>query len=157
MIETICFWGDTGTGKTSAANLIDPDLYEVDPPVGHSGTPWFDGYEGHKTLLIDEYRGWIQWVFLKRLLDPWYPLKKLPVKGSYPKAAYTKVLICSNTHPLRWHPQKVLKDMRQLTRRIHKAWFCEFDKFSLVDLDGLLDELITQFGENAQLPSTHVL
>ncbi len=54
-MEIITLVGETGTGKTRWANETYPNLYTVPPPKG-SGT-YFDGYDDHDVVLIDEMYG----------------------------------------------------------------------------------------------------
>lgn len=91
-------WGITGYGKTRRCYAFDPELYKLDHA---GGTIWFDGYCGQKTLLIDDFYGTIPIGFMLNLLDG-YPMR-LPVKGSFVKAAWTTVLITSNKNPDEWY------------------------------------------------------
>jgi len=94
-VTVIVFYGSPGTGKTRDAWAIDPDLYSK--PDGN----WFDGYDGHKTLLLDDYQGELQYSWLLKLLDR-YPIQ-LPVKGGFIPARYDAVIITTNKHPRDWY------------------------------------------------------
>jgi len=86
-------YGPTGSGKTRWAFETFPDLYRLDH-ANMDGKIWFDGYEGQKTLLIDDFRGGIKCHYLLELLDR-YPMQ-LQIKGSVSYANWTTVIITSN-------------------------------------------------------------
>ncbi len=153
-LRTEVLYGPSGTGKTQAAYLRDPELFPLAIPNQHSGALWFDGYAGERTLLIDEYQGWIGFPLLKKLLDPWYPQKMLPVKGSSSRNRLQHILICSNHHPFQWHHHQTIGHLQELTRRIHRAWKCSADKFELVNLEQLRQQLEAQFGRDNEVPFT---
>lgn len=100
-VEVVVHFGATGTGKTS--RVIDKyelsDVYILDQPNG--GSLWFDGYVGQPVLLIDDFYGWIRHSQLLRILDGYN--MRLPVKGSYTYAKWSKVYITSNKYPGRWY------------------------------------------------------
>jgi len=106
-INVLVFYGSPGTGKTRDAWKIDPELYSK--PDGN----WFDGYDGHKTLLLDDYQGELQYSWLLKLLDR-YPIQ-LPVKGGFVPARYDFVIITTNVHPRHWYQRG---DWSALERRI---------------------------------------
>jgi len=70
----------------------------------------------HKSIIIDEFYGWIPWAFLLRLLDV-YPLQ-LPVKGGFVPAHYDRVYITSNKSPLDWYTKEKVGSFAPLLRRI---------------------------------------
>ena len=92
-------YGPTGVGKSRAAFALGgDDAFSVTVP---GKDIWFDGYEGERTLIIDEFAGQIRLQYLLRLLDG-YPLQ-LPVKGGHAWALYTEVIITSNYSPISWY------------------------------------------------------
>ena len=107
------YWGSTGTGKTMSAFQEDPDLYKWSPS---EGTQWWDGYTGQKTLLIDEFNGQLKVEYLLAILDR-YRLQ-LQVKGGFTHAAWTRVIITSNTDPEDWYSEVDPKIREALDRRI---------------------------------------
>jgi len=50
------YYGPSGTGKTRRATEEFPDAYIVTEPNGN-GTLWWDGYEGQKVVIFDEFLG----------------------------------------------------------------------------------------------------
>lgn len=98
-LEVIVNWGDAGTGKTRAAVERGGDDYFI---LDHSERVWFDGYAGEKTLIIDDFYGWIKYHYLLRILDG-YELR-LEIKGGFTYAFWTTVIITSNKEPKDWYP-----------------------------------------------------
>ncbi len=125
-VDVTCYWGPTGTGKSYRA-LAEASCNEGDelgtpymvPRTG--GETWFDGYDPikHKTIIIDEFYGWIQWSQLLRILDH-YPLN-LSIKGGFVPAAYTRIYITSNKSPISWYDKDKVGDVTPLLRRINKC------------------------------------
>lgn len=116
-MDVVLFFGDAGTGKSTKARSyakLYGEHFTLGVPSG--GTVWFDGYNGEVTLLIDEFKGWIQPTFLNQLLDK-YKLK-LPVKGGFVNAKFTHVFITSNFPPEEWWSDKVIWNKGSLLRRI---------------------------------------
>lgn len=105
-VEVEIYWGEAGTGKTRLAY----DTYGIDNvyTLGQScDRVWFDGYEGEKVLLIDDFYGWIKWGMFLRLLDGHQ--QRLEVKGGHTWALWTKVIITSNDPPHSWYEKGITK------------------------------------------------
>lgn len=110
-------WGMSGTGKTKMVMEMD-DVYKIDYPY-----KWWDGYEGQKILLIDDYRqGTIETPFLLNLLDG-YRLR-LETKGSHTWALWEYVYITTNDDPKNWSLSEPLQ--RRITDIIKVE--CEVNK-----------------------------
>lgn len=128
-------WGDPGTGKTRA--VYDEhgleDVYTL--TTGASGAVWFDGYEGQPVLLIDDFRGFIPFQFLLKILDI-YPLR-LDIKGSFTYAAWSKVYITSNHAYDDWYKQDSNHCINALSRRIHRTIHYSGDHPWRSDVGGL--------------------
>lgn len=115
-LKVTVYWGEAGTGKTR--RVYDTHGFEnVFTLIADNSACWFDGYEGQDVLLIDDFKGWIQYSLLLKVLDI-YPLR-LPVKGSFTYAAWTKVYITSNYDPKTWYTGD--HDPAALARRIHSV------------------------------------
>lgn len=114
-------WGDSGAGKTRAAYDMDPTLFPVPVPWVAGGQVWFDGYEGQKTLLFDEFDGWAPYKNLLMICDG-RPMK-VPVKGGHAWKNWDKVIICSNYEWRTWWPFQYEKDnCVALKRRVTEIW-----------------------------------
>lgn len=111
-ISVTVITGAPGTGKTRRAYESDPDLYAVVP--GHTGV-WWDGYDGQKTILLDDFYGWMPFHFLLRVLDG-YKLQ-LEVKGGRTWAHWEHVFITSNKPPEEWYNAERGLDFGALERR----------------------------------------
>lgn len=111
-VEVVVFWGKTGTGKTRTA-MAEDSVYKLN--TNNNGTLWFDGYDGEKTLVLDDFYGWIKYGELLTLLDG-YPYR-CQVKGSSVWARWTKVIITSNKRYEDWYMDR---DISALKRRISK-------------------------------------
>lgn len=109
-------WGVPGSGKTR--HVYDKHGIEnVFTLIADNNACWFDGYEGEDVLLIDDFKGWITYTLLLKILDI-YPVR-LPLKGSFTNAAWTKVYITSNYEPSSWYRDV---DFAALKRRVHKVY-----------------------------------
>jgi len=114
--QVIVLWGPSGTFKTYTALKVLPEAYIWGPEQ----LKWFDGYDGHKHLILDEFRGGVhfQFAFLLRLLDR-YPMK-VEVKGGMREFIADIIYITSPLHPKDWYVLNQVRDgsYDQLTRRI---------------------------------------
>lgn len=109
--ETVVVWGPSGTGKSKFAwEQGGPDAYWLARP--NSIRCFWDGYDGHETVVIDEFYGWLPYTFMLRLLDR-YPLRVETKGGSVPFVA-KKVIITSNLCPVKWYKE----GLRSLRRRL---------------------------------------
>ncbi len=110
-VTVIHVHGDTGTGKTrKAMEDTENNVYKIQGKA----LQWWDGYEGEKTLLIDEYDNDISLTELLGILDG-YQLR-LSIKGSFTYANWTKVYITSNIREL--HIKAKPEHREALKRRI---------------------------------------
>lgn len=108
------YWGPTGTGKTRKAKEEAHGDYFI---MDQANNVWFDGYCRNKTLILDDFYGWLSYSHLLRILDG-HPLR-LEVKGGFTYAYYTHVVITSNKHWTEWYP--TVKDQSALERRLTRV------------------------------------
>ncbi len=106
--------GLTGVGKTKAAMAEDPDAYKI----SGSSLDWWDGYDGEKTIVIDEYANDVKITKLMGILDG-YQLR-LPTKGSFTYALWDRVIITTNYPWEQWHTNADPRHRDALKRRITK-------------------------------------
>lgn len=106
-------FGPTGTGKTRYLHE-HKDLFAING----SDMKWFDGYRGQTCLGIDEYDSNVACSDLLSLLDGY--TKRLPVKGGFTYAMWTKVIITSNIHPSDLHRKAKDEHRRALWRRVNR-------------------------------------
>ncbi len=116
-MEVHVFYGPTGTGKSRKAwSEAGQEAFVLMAPNSKNGPVWFDGYDGQKNVIIEEYYGWMRWNFLLQLLDR-YPMR-VPVKGGSLEWVPKKIWICSNERPQEWYNYNERMDYQTLRRRI---------------------------------------
>lgn len=117
-VRNIVLYGPTDVGKTYAAvNLLagGVDYFIAECPSHANSKLWFDGYEGQKTLILDDFTGdFCAFRFLLRLLDA-YKLRA-EIKGGFVWAQWSTVIITSNYSPNAWFTTPL--DQTPLKRRL---------------------------------------
>jgi hypothetical protein len=99
-LKVLVLWGDAGVGKSRISTTLGGDNYFImDNP--NAGTIWWDGYHGQRTIIIDDFYGWIKYSRLLRILDG-HQLR-LATKGSHSWALWDRVIITSNDPPENWY------------------------------------------------------
>ncbi|QBX89262.1 replication associated protein [Apis mellifera virus-4] len=112
-MEVQFFYGPPGTGKSLSAKSENPDAY------WKGRSEWWDDYSSQRTIILDDFYGWLPWDFLLRLLDR-YPLL-LGTKGNHVQMQSRKIVITSNAPPSTWYTnlqEKAKINMDALWRRI---------------------------------------
>jgi len=120
--QTTCtvYFGASGVGKSMRA-LADAGESSYWLPRPEGDRPWWDGYDGQETIVIDEFYGWMKRDFLYRLIDR-YPLM-LEVKGGAVPMQAKHVIFTSNKHPKEWYPRVGLGALvRRFTGEIGKVF-----------------------------------
>ena len=114
--QCVWFYGTTGSGKTRRAHeesqALCPSSVWWSPD---SSLKWFDGYAGHKGVIIDEFSGGAELPKLLQLLDR-YPCR-VAVKGSFVEWAPRIVWITSQYEPYRYYGTEG-EQFRALLRRM---------------------------------------
>lgn len=114
VMDVRIYYGPTGAGKTRAV-YDEFDYCEVySKPTG----PWWDGYDGQKVILVDDF------VPADEPIDAWlrhtdrYP-HKVPMKGSFAEMRSKIIIFTSNYSPDEWWFDKMHKDAfnRRVTSR----------------------------------------
>lgn len=123
-------WGDTKLGKTTAIHEKWPEAFWL-PNSKEKDKVWWDGYDGHETVVIDEFFGWIDITTMNRLMD--FTPYKVEVKGALVEFLAKRILITSNQTPEEWYPGVKLKNLavwnafwRRIECVVHKTTYTEF-------------------------------
>lgn len=104
--------GPTGTGKTRQVVESEEDLW-----ISGEDLKWFDGYDGQRAVLFDDFRAdFCKFHTLLRYLDR-YQIS-VPVKGGFKEFAPDRIYITSNKHPATVYNRDAQEDIKQLLRRI---------------------------------------
>lgn len=132
-VEVRVIFGDTGTGKTSAAIEGLQALGSV-CRVTHWGAGAFDGYDGQDSLVLDEFAGQPELSELLTWLDV-YPVA-LPARYRARQAAYSRVVLCTNTAPWTWYPWAPQAQRAALARRLHlvEEWAGSWDNVTVTEV-----------------------
>lgn len=115
----IVHYGPTGTGKTRVAisnakrDFGIGGYYLKSAGMGD----WWDGYDGHKCVIIDEFRSSFKPDYLLGLLDR--NEFRIQVKGGSRQFVADTIYITSATHPDEWYPNAGTDIVKaQIMRRI---------------------------------------
>lgn len=110
--KVFVLWGSTGVGKSHRVwEHSGLDAYPKDPR-----TKYWDGYRGHRAVVIDEFRGSIDIAHLLRWFDK-YPVI-VEVKGSSVVLCAEVIYITSNLSPHLWYPDLDGATFDALLRRL---------------------------------------
>lgn len=106
-------YGPTGVGKSKLAReMIEGDYYTWGPEQDK----WFDGYEGQKIVIMEEFRGQLPFGMMLRLLDRYDC--KVQYKGGMIEFVATTIILTSPKHPSEWYESLGNDKTDQLLRRI---------------------------------------
>ena len=113
-VHVSLFYGSTGKGKTRTAMAAAPDVFKVS---FNSGPEWWCGYDGEKTICIDDYNNDMKINRLLVLLDG--SMCRLPIKGGQTWAQWDTVYITTNLTMDQLHGRALDSHRRALFRRIN--------------------------------------
>lgn len=114
--------GTSGAGKSYWAQTWDTREHTFSvPDIRKAERLNLDGYQGERTLLIEDYDGAIEFRSLLKMLDVYKA--QFNTKGAMVWGAWDTVLITTNVHPSQWYDDRMdpwgLEDKSPLKRRIH--------------------------------------
>jgi len=114
MTEGYWYHGATGTGKSHKVfEGFSPETHYVYP----NDNGWWDGYKGQETVIINEFRGGIQYSELLDLVDKWPKTVKRRGREPVPFLA-KKLYITSSMSPVECYSGLAESDpLNQLYRR----------------------------------------
>ncbi len=140
--------GDTGLGKTRSVfeRFRGDDDFWLCPL--NNGTMWYDTYDGHTKVLIDDFAGaasHISLCSLLRLLDR-YPVL-VPTKGSHTWWMPNEVFVTTNVLPKDWYKwENRGEQYKALARRFNKV-FLYYVPLSGTD-SGFVEQDVVWWEEN---------
>ncbi|UUG66207.1 replication associated protein [Calfel virus LSF31_cyc880] len=91
--EVFYYWGPPGSGKSRRA-LEEATTHAPNSIYYKPRGLWWDGYEQHKCVIIDDFYGWIKYDELLKICDR-YPYK-VQIKGGFQEFTTEKIWITSN-------------------------------------------------------------
>lgn len=111
--NVIWIYGETGIGKTRKAyEMLGDELYRA-----HTNGKWFEGYDAHENVLIDDLRGdFMKYHELLGLLDRYG--FRVECKGGSRQFLAKNIIITSHKRPEEIFCGKNEEDIKQLLRRI---------------------------------------
>ncbi len=148
-LEVTLLYGETGLGKTRS--VMDKYGQNEDFYIAplNNGTMWYDTYDGHNFVLIDDFAGaasHISLCSLLRLLDR-YPVL-VPTKGSHTWWLPSKVFVTTNLLPKLWYKWEGREEQyKALARRFHKV-FLYYVPLSDTDCGYIEQHRLTWWEEN---------
>lgn len=111
----ICYWGESGAGKTMAATQDTRNT--IIAKITESGKMWLDGWDKEKILVIDEFKPYmIKHAELLQIMDN-NTTRGYEVKGGMIFPSFEKIYITSQTHPEEWYPNLSDEEEKALLRR----------------------------------------
>lgn len=116
--EVFWYFGKSGTGKSEKAHAMCVDR----PWVSKGNLDWFDGYDAHEDVILDDFRAdHVSFSTLLRLLDRYE--FSVPVKGGFRQWKPKRIFI---TTPKSIHETYInaSEELKQLKRRVD--WEREF-------------------------------
>jgi len=107
------YYGPTGTGKSRRAwEEAGMDAYPKS-----SRSKFWDGYRDQPNVVMDEFRGGVDYTYLLRWIDR-YPCL-VDIKGSAVVLRAEHIWITSNVHPRLWYPELDETTYLALERRMN--------------------------------------
>lgn len=130
--EVFWYFGSTGSGKSREAFELCPTAY-----VKMGANKWWDGYDAHEDVIIDDYRtNLCPFAQLLQLLDRY--AMKVEYKGGSCEFVAKRVFITTSLDPVTTWCNREDGDLNQLVRRITcLKCFTPDEQFCLTDPDAI--------------------
>ncbi len=103
-VSVFVLWGDPGSGKSHFARHFDEHNHWPLPDIEKGSRLNIDGYNGQRTLIIEDYEGELPYRSLLKLLDVYEA--DFNTKGAYDFGNWNFVIITANTHPNSWYDDR---------------------------------------------------
>ncbi len=114
-IKVLYIWGDAGTGKSLACHTLFPEAFWW--PIPQNSGSYASGYTGERTVILDEYYGWLPYAFWLRIIDQ-YPITVNAMGRTVPFQA-TTIIMTANSHYKDLYEKVSHKNEDAIKRRIH--------------------------------------
>lgn len=139
LTEVYWLFGPTGTGKSrTAREICTGDVY-----TKSEGSKWWDGYDGHEEVIIDDFRdSWWKITDMLRLLDRYEC--RVEIKGGMRQFKPKKIVVTSIFPPEVCY-RNTGEAIEQLLRRITKC--IDVSKLGEVILDSPEDSIFEKNDE----------
>lgn len=125
-VGVVLLYGWPGTGKTRYVVENYEDYWESS--IGN-GTQWYDGYDGQKVVLFDDFAGKMSKVPLDvtlKIFDRY--VRQVPVKGGHTWWNPNLIFVTTNIHPRDWYDWETRGSQYvALTRRIKQVYWYKRD------------------------------
>jgi len=112
--------GLPGVGKSRLARDMSEGVTSYWPPMRshEKDNVWFDGYDGQRILVLDNFQGKEQMPheLLLRVTDR-YPFSA-PCKGAHAQAQWDQVIITTSVDPKMWYPDIGVVERSAFNRRV---------------------------------------
>lgn len=116
------FIGMAGTGKTSLAlKILTEETGGVPYIYREKPGDWWNGYNGQRGVIMDDFKGKFDGNQFLGLLDPVVTKMDLMIKGGSIPCAVTHVIFTSNHSPWTWYPSDTVT-IGALLRRFNAWW-----------------------------------
>lgn len=125
-ISVNVLWGKTRSGKTRSVFAKHGAHNVYVAQINENGKLWFDGYNGQKVLLINEFYGQYRAGAMLELLDNYR--KTIEVKGGTTVSNWDHVYITSNCHPEEWY-----KHWESVPQLVMEAFIARFDDVTYME------------------------
>lgn len=107
-------WGESGVGKSRLARALCSD----DTYTKNDTSQWWDGYDGHECLILDDFRdSWMPMTEILSILDRYE--KQLPVKGGFRQLRASTIVITSVIDP-----DKLYANVYECKYQIYRRIWC---------------------------------
>lgn len=119
--KVVVVFGKAGAGKSRWVREQYPNAYWLGKT--NTGTVWWNDYDGHEEVVIDDFYGWIPFDYMLRLCDR-YPMSG-EVKGGVVNIVPKVLVLTSNQSPTEWYKgvfKKCKEFERAFSRRIDDIW-----------------------------------
>jgi hypothetical protein len=104
--------------------------------VKNFGKEWWDGYDKHEAIILDDFREWFPFEYLLNLIDRYS--FRFEIKGSYRQCTATLIVITCPNAPSSTYDKTPEESKAQLYRRLDEIWRVDADGRTRMNADGTI-------------------